>query len=68
MKNIFSYKYGAVFKGKDIKDFLKAYEAKGKNIREFRQYLAINDDDFYRFVQIAGTACGERKKGFVKVQ
>ena len=66
--NIFSYQYGTVFTGKQIKDFLKEWESKGHSMYRLRQYKQCIDDELYKFVELSGTGAGERYKGFVIVK
>lgn len=66
--NIFSYQYGTVFTGKQIKDFLKEWESKGHSMYRLRQYERCEDNELYKFVELPGTGSGERFKGFVKVK
>ena len=66
--NIFSYQYGTVFTGKQIKDFLKEWESKGHSMYRLRQYKQCIDDELYKFVELPGTGAGERYKGFVRVE
>ena len=66
--NIFSYQYGTVFTGKQIKDFLKEWESKGHSMYRLRQYERCEDNELYKFVELPGTGSGEIFKGFVKVK
>lgn len=68
MKNIFSYQYGSVFTGKEIKDFLKSWEENGKSMRGLRQYLDLEDDVKYVMRQQSCTGCGEKSRVFIRVQ
>ena len=68
MKNIFSYQYGSVFTGKEIKEFLLDWEQKGHSLYGLRQYLNCKDDQQYMFITIQGSDIGSRpRKGFAKV-
>jgi hypothetical protein len=66
--NIFSYQYGTVFTGRQIKEFLKELESKGYNMNRLRQYERCIDDEFYELVELHGTAAGETYKGFVRLK
>lgn len=68
MKNIFSYQYGSVFTGKEIKDFLKSWEEKGKSMRGLRQYLDLEDEAQYVMQQQSGTGCGEKSRVFIRMK
>ena len=68
IKNIFSYQYGSIFTGKEIKDFLHKWEADGHSMYGLRQYLKCEDSRLYWFVNLGGTAAGEREKGFCRVE
>lgn len=67
IKNIFSYQVGTVFTGKEIKDFLAQWEAKGNSMYGLLQYLKCIDDYLYMFCNIGGTAAGDTKKAFIRV-
>ena len=64
--DIFSYQYGTVFTGKQIKEFLKEWKSKGRSMYRLRQYEHCVDDELYRFVELSGTGAGEKYKGFIK--
>ena len=64
--NIFSYQYGTIFTGKQIKEFLKEWESKGHSMYRLRQYLRCVDDELYRYVELPGTEAGEKHKGFIR--
>lgn len=66
--NIFSYQYGTVFTGRQIKTFLKEWESKGHSMYELRQYERCIDDELYELVQLSGTAAGETHKGFRRLK
>ena len=66
--NIFSYQYGTVFTGKQIKEFLKEWESKGHSMYRLRQYESCVDDELYEFVELPGTGAGEKHKGFIRVE
>ena len=65
--NIFSYQYGSLFTGKEIKEFLRERQRKGKSLYNLEQYLNCQDEVIYRFVELPGTGVGEKLKGFIKV-
>ena len=67
MKNIFSYQLGSTFTGKEIKDFLYKWETDGHSRYGLRQYLNCKDEELYYFFEASGTAVGEKKKGFHRV-
>lgn len=67
IKNVFSYQIGSTVTGKEIKDFLIQWEAKGKSMHGLRQYFNCIDDYTYMFCNIGGTAAGETKKAFIRV-
>ena len=48
MKNVFSYPYGTIFTGKEIKEFLLAWQKKGNSLYRMKQFLNCKDDRFYR--------------------
>lgn len=66
--NIFSYQYGTVFTGRQIKEFLKEWESMGRSMYSLRQYERCVDDELYEFVELSGTAAGEKQKGFVRLK
>ena len=66
--NIFSYQYGTVFTGRQIKEFLKEWESKGRSMYRLRQYERCVDDELYEFVELPGTSVGEKYKGFIRVK
>ena len=66
--NIFSYQYGTIFTGRQIKEFLKEWESKGNSMYRLRQYERCADDELYKFVELSGTAAGEAYKGFVRLK
>ena len=66
--NIFSYQYGTVFTGKQIKEFLKEWESKGHSMYRLRQYESCVDDELYKFVELPGAGAGEKHKGFIRVE
>ena len=66
--NIFSYQYGTVFTGRQIKEFLKEWESKGHSMYRLRQYERCVDDEFYELVELPGTGVGDKYKGFVRLK
>lgn len=66
--NIFSYQYGAIFTGKQIKDFLKEWEYNGHSMYGLRQYENCIDNELYKYVELSGTGVGETHKGFVRLK
>lgn len=66
--NIFSYQYGTIFTGRQIKEFLKEWESKGHSMYRLRQYERCVDDELYKFVKLPGTAAGETHKGFIRLK
>ena len=68
MKNIFSYQFGAIFSGKEIKEYLLYRKSKGYSLSGLKQYLNCKDDVLYRYVWIQGSAVGTCKRGFEKLQ
>ena len=47
MKNIFSYQYGSVFTGKEIKDYLIYRTNKGYSLAGYNQYFRCKDNRLY---------------------
>ena len=60
--NIFSYQYGTVFTGKQIKEFLKEWESKGCSMYGLRQYERCVDDELYDFLNQLRAKVGDKGK------
>ena len=69
MKNVFSYPYGTVFTGKEIKDFLLAWQAKGNSLYRMKQFLNCKDDCLYEMsYDTTPEGCNPKKyRTFIKV-
>ena len=68
MKNIFSYQYGSIFTGKEIKEYLLYRQAKGYSLYRLKQFLNCKDDREYILTQVSDSSGSNPKyyKSFIR--
>ena len=68
MRNIFSYQYGSVFTGKEIKDYLIYRANKGYSLAGYNQYFRCKDNRLYVLTEQLRTSENKpRRKAFERV-